>query len=193
MIRRELDRLVSPLESCSLLDLGTGTADIPLFLIQRARSRGGYIRVTALDASEKIVQLASQQAQGDPDIELVTGDASKLPFADKSFDFVTCSLTFHHLTDAVAIKTLREMHRVARVALIVNDLQRGYVPTALIWLVTRLTMMHRLTRHDGPLSVMRSRTLAEYRDLAAYAGFSQAVIRGHPFWRASLVVSKGAA
>ena len=193
VVRRELDRLVSPSESSSLLDLGTGTADIPLYLIKRARSQGGCIRATVLDANDKIAHLARQQSSGDPDIRVVTGDASALPFADQSFDFVTCSLTFHHFSDAVAIKTLREMNRVARVALIVNDLQRGYLPAGLIWLVTRLTMMHRLTRHDAPLSVMRSRTLAEYSDLAALAGFSNAEVRRHPFWRASLVVSKGVA
>lgn len=190
VVRRELEALVVSDQTVTMLDLGTGTADIPLAMIRRTRSHGGRIQAVALDANPTIIQIAKREANGDPDLKLMVGNAVQLPFADGSFDFVTCSLTFHHFSDSVAVSTLREMHRVARHALIVNDLQRGYLPACLIWLLTRLARMHSLTRHDGPLSVMRSRTLAEYRDLGARAGFPNARIRSHPFWRAALVVTK---
>ncbi len=192
VVRREIESLASPTETATLLDLGTGTADIPLAMIRRFRSQGGRLQAAALDANATIIQIAGHEAIGDPDLRLLTGDASRLPFRDGSFDFVTCSLTFHHFPDEIAIDTLKEMHRVSRRALIVNDLRRGYLPAALIWLVTRITLMHRLTCHDGPLSVMRSRTLAEYRELAARAGFARFQVRAYPFWRASLVVIKEA-
>ncbi len=190
VIRSELGALVSTAESATLLDLGAGTADIPLSVIKRFRSKGGRITATALDTNQVVIEIAQRHANGNPDLRLLTGDAAKLPFPDGSFDFVTCSLTFHHFSDATAICTLQEMDRVARRALIVNDLRRAFLPAVLIWLLTRLRRMHPLTQHDGPLSVMRSRTLTEYRDLGTLAGFDQVQVRAHPFWRAALVVVK---
>jgi ubiquinone/menaquinone biosynthesis C-methylase UbiE len=190
VIRRELDRIIRPTESATLLDLGTGTADIPLAIIRRFRSNGGHLRAVGLDANAKIVEIARREAGDSSNLHLLTGDAGRLPFADGSVDFVTCSLTFHHFSDDISVAALREMVRVSRRAAIVNDLRRGRLPAALIWFVTRASLMHRLTRHDGPLSVMRSRTLGEYREIAVRAGFGHAKVRAHPFWRASLVVMK---
>jgi len=190
VIRRELDPLLEAAQTMTMLDLGTGTADIPLAMIRRSRSRGKRLQAVGLDSNATIAHIAKREAIGDPDLRLVTGEAGQLPFPEKSFDLVTCSLTFHHFSDSLAVSALREMHRVARRAVIVNDLQRGYLPACLIWVVTRLTLMHPLTCHDGPLSVMRSRTLSEYRDLGSRAGFPNAQVRSHPFWRAALVVIK---
>jgi hypothetical protein len=81
------------------------------------------------------------------------------------------------------------MQRVARRAIVVNDLRRGYLPAGLIWLVTRLACMNRLTKHDAVLSVLKSRTVREYRALAEMAGLSSAEIKARPFWRVSLVAS----
>jgi ubiquinone/menaquinone biosynthesis C-methylase UbiE len=190
IIRRELDRQIKPSESASLLDLGTGTADIPLAMIKRFRAHSGNLSATGLDANQKIIEIARLQTSAETRLKLLVGNAASLPFADGAFDFVTCSLTLHHFSDALSITALREMVRVSRRAVIVNDLKRGYLPAALIWIVTRLALMHRLTKHDGPLSVMRSRTVPEYRELGSKAGFPGAQIRSYPFWRVALVLVK---
>jgi ribosome-associated toxin RatA of RatAB toxin-antitoxin module len=44
----------------------------------------------------------------------IRADALELPFADKSFDLVTCSQTLHHFDDADAVRVIRELDRVAR-------------------------------------------------------------------------------
>jgi ubiquinone/menaquinone biosynthesis C-methylase UbiE len=184
---RELERLLPAGGEATLLDLGTGSADIPVTLARWARGRRGRLKVVGLDANSKVLQYARAESAGEPDVQLLAGKAEALPFPDGAFDFVASSLTFHHFEDPVAIAALREMGRVARRAVIVNDLRRGYLPAALIWLVTRATGMHPLTRHDAPLSVMRSRTLPEYVALGKSAGLGNVRVAAHPFWRASLV------
>jgi len=170
----------------SILDVATGSGDIPLELIRWGRRRGLDLHFTVLDANPRVLEMASRE----PALRVVQASAAELPFAGRSFDVVLCSLTFHHFEESFAAHVLTEMHRIARRAVIVNDLRRGYLPASLIWLVTRLTRMHPLTRHDAPLSVMRSRTLAEYRALAYRAGLPGARVVAHPFWRAGLEVRR---
>jgi len=69
---------------------------------------------------------------------------------------VTTSLTLHHLERAAAVRCLAEMRKVARGAVIVNDLWRTRVTLVLVWLATRLFTRHRYSWDDGPLSVRRS-------------------------------------
>ena len=191
VVLTRLSRLVgSSREKLTVLDVGTGSADIPRALMQWARERGISIRMTASDANPKVLRFAQADGPEDPDFRFVVCDATALPFENESFDYVLSSLTFHHFDDGMAGDALREMCRVARRAVIVNDLRRAYLPAALIWLVTRALGMNRLTRHDGPLSVLRSRTMREFRDLATLSGPWEPELYGHPFWRAAIVLRK---
>jgi SAM-dependent methyltransferase len=61
-------------------------------------------RAVALDASQALLAHAPEG------VETVLGDASHLPFADRSFDIVTCVNGLHHLDDSAA--GLAEMARV---------------------------------------------------------------------------------
>jgi ubiquinone/menaquinone biosynthesis C-methylase UbiE len=175
------------IEPVKVLDVATGFGDIPRALLKWSRIRGAPMSITALDANDKVLEIARSESKGDSDFSFVLGDARALPFPDKSFDFAISSLTFHHFDDATAAAILREMSRVSRRGVLVNDLRRGYVPAALIWLVTRVLGMNRLTKNDAPLSVLRSRTMSEYRALAELAGLPSASICKHPFWRAAIV------
>jgi 2-polyprenyl-3-methyl-5-hydroxy-6-metoxy-1,4-benzoquinol methylase len=189
VVRRVLAPLVvGERATLRLLDVGTGSADIPLALIAWAGRREVAVEAVGLDRNEKVMRLAREAATGCPSFRTVLGQAERLPFRTGSFDYAVCSLTFHHFSDSTAVEVMREMARVARKGVVINDLRRGSVPAALIWATTRLLRMHPLTRHDAPISVRRSRTVPEYRALAAAAGFPLALVRPHPFWRASILV-----
>lgn len=153
-----------------------------------AKARGKTLRIVAADSNPKALQVA--KTGGEPDLSFVLCDARGLPFRDDSFDYVLSSLTFHHFDDSTAAVALGEMLRVARRGIIVNDVRRAYLPALLIWLLTRILGMNRLTRHDAPLSVMRARTLDEYRQLARISGLLDARVYRHPFWRAAIVAGK---
>lgn len=185
VVRRRLGKRI--FADATALDVATGSGDVPEALRAWASSQGVRLWTVGVDANPHALDLA-QRLQ--PEASWVKGDARRLPFQDGAFDFVVCSLTFHHFDDATAAETLREMHRVARRAVIVNDLRRGYLPAALIWLVSRVTRMHAFTRHDSWVSVLKSRTMDEYRELARGAGFPDAEVHRHAFWRAAIVVTK---
>ena len=157
-------------ERFSLLDVGTGSADIPGAISKWARARGIETIVCALDVSERNLRVARGVLGVAADLRLVRGDARLLPFPDRSFDFVTASLFLHHFHDEDAVMLLAEFRRVARRAVIVNDLTRNLVPYYFIKLLGPLFTDSFLTRHDGPVSVLRGFTRTELRGLARLAG-----------------------
>jgi SAM-dependent methyltransferase len=175
-----------------VLDLATGSGDIPLTLARWARERGQELEVVATDNHPVTLELARRHTAAEPAVRTALADALALPFADGSFDVALISTAFHHFDDeADCIQVLREMDRVSRVGWIVNDLARSRAALAgARLLAVTAWRRHPITRHDGPLSVRRAFTVRELRALAARAGFRGVQVRGHAPFRLALVAEK---
>lgn len=159
-----------------LLDVATGSADLPVAAARWGRRRGWQPRIVALDLSAEVLASAVRTVAGRDGIAFVRGDALRLPFKDAAIDFVTCALALHHFAPAEAVALLRELGRVTAGALILSDLERswpGYIGARLLRLVTRNPM----TRHDAPVSVLRAYTAGELGALARAAGLDGARVR----------------
>ena len=160
-------------EPVSLLDVGTGAADIPAALVTRPRPDGPRLTVTAIDSRAEVLAAA---VAGRADLanldglRLAIGDGRELGDPDGSHDVVHASLVLHHLEPDEAIRFLREMRRVARLGVIVNDLARNRLAWIGAWLIGHALTGNRLTRHDAPLSVRRAYTPSEMRSLMTEAG-----------------------
>lgn len=168
----------------SLLDVGTGAADIPLALLDTAGASGRELRIVGLDRRPEVLEAARSidPRLGNIDnLQLRTADGRALPYADRTFDVVHASLVVHHLEPRDAVAFLREARRVARRGVVVNDLVRGRLNWAAAWLLTRLATRNRLSRHDGPLSVRRAYTRAESLALLASAGLRPVAEFSLPF------------
>lgn len=168
----------------TVLDVATGGGDIPRWLIGRRRP----LDLIAADLHPQMLQLARRWSAGLP-IHFLRCDARQLPFRDRSIDVVLCSLMLHHLTEPDAVTTLRELSRIARRRLIVNDLRRSRVAYLLIWAITRFSR-NRLTRYDSPVSVQRAFTPAELEALARAAGLKEhgcLKVYRHRYYRMALV------
>lgn len=95
------------------------------------------------------------------------------------FDIVYCTLLLHHFGDQDAVRILAAMKRLARHAVLVDDLQR----TRLGWLLA-VAGCHLLSRSpivhfDGPQSVRAAFTSAEALELASAAGWQGTNLRKH--------------
>ncbi len=86
-----------------LLDLaaGTGTSSAPF--------HDAGVLVTPCDFSQGMLRVGKRRRS---DLPFVAGDATRLPFADASFDAVTISFGLRNVVDTEA--ALREMRRVTR-------------------------------------------------------------------------------
>ncbi|HEU0053526.1 MAG TPA: methyltransferase domain-containing protein [Longimicrobium sp.] len=194
VVLHHLAKLVAahPRPSYRILDVATGAADIPLVVAKWARSRGLATEIVATDNHPTTLDLAREAVRGAPSIVVETADALRLPYPDASFDVALCSTALHHFDDEdEAVAVLRELDRVSRIGFIVNDLSRSrpallgaHLLAATVW------RRHRLTRHDGPLSVRRALTAPEMRRLAERAGLRGAKVQSHFPFRLALVVEK---
>ena len=95
--------------------------------------------------------------------------AFALPFRDHSIDIVMCSQLLHHFDWTDAEHVLRELDRVAARAVIISDLRRSWIAAAGFALVANVLRFHRVTRHDGVVSVLRGFTSTELRELVQRA------------------------
>lgn len=157
----------------TLLDAATGMADIPQAIAAWAARRKRHAHLIATDISPQIVQVASNKNKEQSEKNRMTFAAANgmaLPFRSGSVDVVHCSFALHHFEPMQAVAMLREMGRVARRGVIVNDLLRWQPAYWATWLGTRVFSRSRLTHHDGPLSVLRAYTLDEMHELAEQAG-----------------------
>jgi ubiquinone/menaquinone biosynthesis C-methylase UbiE len=76
-------------------------------------ARSGRHRVTGLDISRTFVDIAKKNAAAaGVAVDFQQGNASNMPFADNSFDFVVCRAAFKNFSEPV--KAMAEMHRVLR-------------------------------------------------------------------------------
>jgi SAM-dependent methyltransferase len=159
-----------------VLDLGTGSADIPIALARWSVQAGLAVQIIGLDLHPLTLALAREQIDREPApvrqrIELVQADALKPPFARQSFDFVISSMFLHHLPDIEVLTALKIMDDLSRRGLVWNDLLRNR------W---SLTWAHLLTlgrpatvRHDATVSVRAGFTRREVREICDRMSFGR--------------------
>ncbi|HEY7347706.1 MAG TPA: methyltransferase domain-containing protein [Ktedonobacterales bacterium] len=165
------------LQTFSLLDVATGSADIPKAIARWAQRQQLQTKIVATDISEQVLASARTNCADFPEIHVEQQNALSLSYADQSFDLVLCSMALHHFAPDDAPMLLRELARISRRAVIVSDLQRSFPAYLGAWLLTHTLMPNRLTRHDAPASVRRAYTAREARALADQAGLHSAAIR----------------
>ncbi|MBZ5535918.1 MAG: methyltransferase domain-containing protein [Acidobacteriia bacterium] len=186
---RELVRSLS-LKQFSLLDVATGGADLPVAAARWAQRIALPCRVVGLDISSRHLAFARESIQQFPGIRLVRGDIDHLPFAPSSFDFVNTSLFLHHVADAEVAPFLKTLTSLARVAVIINDLQRHWVPYFFLKLTQPVFARSRITQFDGFASLRQGFTPGEMRALAENTGIANiSVTRRFPY-RLAMVIPK---
>jgi len=175
-----LDEFLGPAvdgRAVSLLDVGTGAADIPRAVAARAARRGIRLSLLGLERHKA----AAREASRGGGVAALVGEGGRLPFADRSVDLVLCAKVLHHLPGEPGRRLLVELNRVARRAVVVADIRRSAVAAAGLWLASFPMRFHPATRRDGVISVLRGFSPDELRGICAAAGFS-AVVKRHPGW-----------
>lgn len=166
----------------TLLDLATGSADIPVALLAAAGRAGVQLRVTATDVQPEVLADA-RAAGGVGALTIEQADARALHYPDNAFDIVTLALALHHFDPEDAVQVLREMRRVGKHALLISDLERSLPGYGGARLYGHLLTGNRLTRHDAPLSVKRAYTPAEALAMARAAGWRKPRARSASLFR----------
>ncbi len=163
-----------------VLETGAGFGEVPLKARSVLLNAGIQLEVTLLDRVEAHL---GRGAQG------VVGDALALPFRDGAFDVVSCCLFAHHLEPGAILAYANEALRVAKGAVVINDLVRHPVHYALAW-AGRVFYRSRLTRHDAPASVRRAYTVGEMSAMLGASGAAEVEVAQHYLYRMGAIAWK---
>jgi len=159
-----------------LLDVATGSGDIPIALAAFARRDGITLDLHACDASPFALAAASQRAAA-ARVALTVHCADVLhDVLPGGFDVATCSLFLHHLDECGVVAALAAMAAAAR-TVIIGDLRRSPPGVALAWLASRALSRSRVVHTDAVFSARAAWTDAELASLADRAGLRGASIR----------------
>jgi ubiquinone/menaquinone biosynthesis C-methylase UbiE len=163
--------------SLSLLEVAAGAGYVPHAVSKHMQELGVRLRVTLLDRAHSHLKNGSGNK-----ISTVAGDALALPFADGSFDLVSCCLFAHHLEPREVVQFVNEGLRVCRAAVIINDVVRDPIHLALVYLSLPLYRSH-FTHHDAPASVRRAYTIDEMREMLEQTMVARLEIERYPLYR----------
>jgi ubiquinone/menaquinone biosynthesis C-methylase UbiE len=183
--------------SLSFLDVGGGSGDLMALTAQSLKKSGIELRPVILDrvAGHIATPTRSKAARvpGVPDIDgrypAVAGDALELPFKDNSFDVVGCCLFLHHLEPQQVVQFVNRALRVARHAVVINDLIRHPLHLAMIYAGYTI-YRSRITRHDSVASVRRAYTVEEVRSMLQQTGAREVSTQKFFLFRMGVIVWK---
>lgn len=160
-----------------ILDVGTGTAQIPIELAQR----DPHIKVVGVDLAKHMLAVAHRnidRAGLASQVRVDQIDAKGLPFADASFAAVMSNSIVHHIPEPLGV--LREIARVAgkQGVIFVRDLLRPAHDAEVRNLVETYAgdaNPHQRAMFDA--SLRAALTLDEIRDMVASIGFRRETVQ----------------
>src|SRR6266481_9107048 len=110
LIRHFLRRWTASGESVSLLDLCTGSGDIPRYVADWSRAQKSIVTIHAIDAQPSTLSIAQTRSVLYPEITYEAADVLRFKPAEP-FDIVICSLALHHFAFSDALDLLRRIPR----------------------------------------------------------------------------------
>lgn len=168
LVRRFFNAWLNPGRCYRILDLCTGSGDIPRLMVDWGRERDIVLRIDAIDGNAATIEIAKEASGNYPEIRYLVGDVLRHE-PEATYDFVCCSLALHHFSEDDAIRILRRCRELSHHYVLVSDLERSPITTASIWALTAFIYREEMTRIDARLSAQRAFSFREFHALAKAA------------------------
>lgn len=156
-------------EGNSILDIGTGGADIPIYLRRWASRTGQKLEITGIDTHPLAVDYARRKTQGLAKLTIKNARIAQLP---EKYQVIIISQTLHHIPPAELAEFLRTVYDKATRAIIISDFTRSRLAFWLVKAAVGLVTANPIHRHDGPASVLRSYSSAELKKIFRELGIA---------------------
>jgi SAM-dependent methyltransferase len=191
LIEHFLRRWILPGAKMRVLDLATGSGDIPRLVVDHARKAGATVSIDAIDRQSSTLKIARDLSADYPEISFVEGDVLSFGEQAPGYDLVLCSLALHHFQEAAAVRLLERCRELSKRFVLVSDLRRGFLATVGVYLLTALIYREPMTRTDARLSAARAFSFSEFGSLAERAGWRNFGHRKFRFARQVLWLERG--
>jgi 2-polyprenyl-3-methyl-5-hydroxy-6-metoxy-1,4-benzoquinol methylase len=161
---------IKPGAQLRIVDLATGSGDIPRLIVDYARQIGAQVEIDALDQQPATLEIARKLSTDYGEISYC--EANILEWnTSEPYNIVLCALALHHFSDEDAVRLLRQCRELSRKFVLVSDLRRGFLLKAGVYLLTAVIFREPMTRYDARLSAQRAFSFNEMGELAVRAGW----------------------
>lgn len=187
LIKNYLKKILSDKKTVSIIDIGTGTGDLPRFLTDWFRRIGVVAAITGIDNNADVISLAKNLSSRYPNIKF---ECTK-NFIDSTipYNVAILSQVLHHFTPNEASEYLKKVYSNITDGIIISDLIRSRVAYWLVKIVVFLTTTNPISRNDGPISVLRCYNDEEIRKILEDAHISNYEIQNY-FPRKIILIKK---
>ena len=149
-------------QSFSLLDIGAGGCDIPIWIVQYCRKHGISPNITCIDYDARILAYARRQCDDYPEIRILHHDALQMQDLGK-FDYIYANNFLHHLDDVSVSRVLQQTADMAQRGYMLNDIYRSRMAYWLYTLFAGLFLHRSFAFYDGRLSIRKGFTASDLR------------------------------
>jgi len=163
-----LRRWIKPNAKMRVVDLATGSGDIPRLIIDYARKLGAHVEIDAVDQQPATMQIATTLSTDYPEISYHQANILEWK-GSHDYDIALCSLVLHHFSNEDAVTVLRRCRELSKRFVLVSDLRRGFLLQVGVRVLTAVIFREPMTRFDARLSAQRAFSFSEMRQLAIQA------------------------
>jgi ubiquinone/menaquinone biosynthesis C-methylase UbiE len=182
LVRHFLRRWLRPNGKARILDVATGSGDIPRLIADYARRQNISVHIDAIDQQQSTIEIARNLSSDYPEIDFYCADLFEwnappnckldgLKPSSSPYDMVLCSLTLHHFSNDDAVRVLQKIRELSRSRVLVADLRRACWLSWAVYFVTTTIYRDQMTKTDARLSAARAFSFVEMRQRAERAGW----------------------
>lgn len=171
-----------------IVDLGCGSGDVLRFVARWARKNQYSVKLTGVDLNDDAIKYLVVQSAEYPEITGIAANYEDYLAIGNDIDIIHCGLFCHHLNDKKLVQLFRYLKTSSTRGIVINDLQRNPLAYYLVWLLTRLLNGTALSKHDGPVSVLRGFKRNEMESLIQQAGLEEYTIQWRWIFRYLVVI-----
>ena len=180
-----LSHWVKPGARLRIVDLATGSADIPRLIAEYGRKIGAELRIDALDRQSATLGIAKELSMRYPEIDFIQADLFNWQ-PNERYDLVLCTLALHHFSEDDAVRVLQRCRDLSGKFVLVSDLRRSLFGRIGVDFLTATMFREPMTKHDARLSIARAFSFSEVDQLARRAGWTNFGHENFPFARQAL-------
>jgi len=185
LISMFLSGWIKPGSRLRIVDLATGSGDIPRLIAECGRRIGAELRIDALDRQSATLEIAQKLSVPYPEISFVEGNILEWRPAEP-YDVVFCTLALHHFSDDDAVRVLQRCRELSHKFVLVSDLRRSWMAIIGVHLLTATMFREPMSKHDARLSIARAFSFSELNQLAQRAGWTNFGHKTFPFARQAI-------
>lgn len=185
---REIYKIIKEKEAeYNIVDLGCGGGETLKYFAISARNKGIKIKFTGVDTSDIVIKYMKLNCSNFDEITGVNTEFENfIKNTSQRIDIIYCSLFCHHLRDTEII-CLMKSAKAMKSVLIIHDLLRSRLLYYGSYILTRILGGSELSKHDGPISVLKAFKKSEIFDMAVEAGYNNFKYKAIPFHRFIMV------